>query len=216
MKNMPRYAVLTGDLVRSSSLIPSELEESRAQLIRGVESLRGWSKDLVVGQAEFFRGDSWQLLLADPSFALRTALFLRATMIMGNKTDTRIGIGIGSASSINPERISLSTGDAFEASGIALDAMSPKVKLTLRIASSSPSKPSLLSVVTELCDALIGECTARQSEILRWVLSPNRPTHKEIANQLTPPVTQQVVSRSLKSAHWNALQIAVLGFESSL
>ncbi|HKJ89198.1 MAG TPA: hypothetical protein VKA48_11915, partial [Gammaproteobacteria bacterium] len=94
----PIYAVLTGDLVRSSTLSADELQRVQDGLRTAARELAvaSWAADsLVVGELDLFRGDSWQLLLRRPGPALRAALFLRSTLLAQGIADTRIAIGHG-------------------------------------------------------------------------------------------------------------------------
>jgi hypothetical protein len=109
----PIVAVLTGDLSNSTKLSPAELQTVTAYLLTTIQKLKGWKPRLVLSRAEFFRGDSWQLLLADPAYALRVAVIIRAALIAQGNVYTRIAIGIGRVGSVSPSRVSLSVGQAF-------------------------------------------------------------------------------------------------------
>jgi len=74
-------AVLTGDIVRSALLLPAQMDAVRASLLDAVQAVKGWKRGLAGGRPEFFRGDGWQVLLTDPAFAMRAAIFLRASLL---------------------------------------------------------------------------------------------------------------------------------------
>lgn len=73
------YAVLTGDLVKSTDLPARELDRVRNHFLKRINAVKTWDKGLVAGNAEFVQGDAWQLALTIPGRALRVAIFLRAT-----------------------------------------------------------------------------------------------------------------------------------------
>src|SRR6202012_891309 len=89
------YAVLTGDLVKSSKLTPVELDGVREAIFEAADQIGAWQAGVIVGAPEFYRADAWQLLLSDPSKFLRVALYLRAALRRQKRWDTRIAIGLG-------------------------------------------------------------------------------------------------------------------------
>ena len=56
------YAVLTGDIIHSSRLRPTQLELVRSSLIGSVNKVRRWKRGLVNGKPEFFRAKSKRFL----------------------------------------------------------------------------------------------------------------------------------------------------------
>ena len=59
-------AVLTGDLVRSTALSHEDLVGVRTVLETATHEVSGWGRGAVHGP-DVFRGDSWQVVLADGS-----------------------------------------------------------------------------------------------------------------------------------------------------
>lgn len=106
---MTTRAVLTGDLVGSSRLTPASLEGARDAFATAATEIETWRAKLVGAPADFFRGDSWQMLLTQPGFALRAALYIRASLKAGDpEWDTRIAIGYGEVV-VHPDRDRVST-----------------------------------------------------------------------------------------------------------
>jgi len=209
------HAVLTGDIVKSRNLSPEELETVR-EVIRGaVRVAEGWNPGLVFGEVEFFRGDAWQMLLTDPSRALRTAVLIRAHLRARKLADSRISIGIGPIADIHPDRVSLSTGEAFHLSGHALDKMTLYWRMTVALPKESGPLAEWLPIVAHLCDTLIREWTPRQAEIVGMALDPAELRHEEIAERVTPPITRQAVTGVLDIANWIPLDEAIQAFESN-
>lgn len=210
----PLYAVLTGDLIKSSHLSTAELANARDVLLAAVGDMAKWQKGLVVGKAEFFRGDAWQVLLADPARSLRAALFLRARLKSHRAADTRVAIGLGTVEDISRKRVSLSRGEAFVRSGQALDHLPALVRMTIALPSpSGPAGQRWLPIVLQFCDTLASSWQPRQAEIVALALLPEDLRHDQIARRLHSEVTKQAVAKSLRGAHWYALKAAIDEFE---
>ncbi len=208
------YAALTGDLIRSTKLSQGKLELARNTLISASEALGGWEGGFLVGGLEFFRGDSWQLLLRHGPKALRAAVYLRASLISSGLSDTRVSIGLGSVEKIEP-RISLSTGEAFVLSGRGLDAMPRRARLSIQAPKSFDAPSDWLRVVAALYDALIAKWTARQAEVLRIAIDPREPDQQEIAEILGKGVSRQSVAKTLDRTGWRAIQETLRTFEGA-
>lgn len=209
------YAVLTGDLVKSTKLSAEELDRVRVTATQAAGVVRGWREGLVEQDLEFFRGDSWQLLLTDPAMALRTAIYLRAVLRSAVDVDTRIAIGLGEVEAIDASRISLSTGEAFTLSGRALDQLPASKRMTISLPARVTQLGPWMPVVAELCDGLIAEWQRRQAEIVSLALSPAAPSQEEIAKNLKHPLTRQAVAKSLHGARLHVLNSAIMRFEGT-
>jgi hypothetical protein len=209
-EQVKNYAVLTGDIIKSTTL--PELDAVRQELFRAVDSVKTWKRGLVKGKPEFFRGDSWQLLLTNPGQALRVAIFIRAHLL-SKSFDTRLTIGIGEVTRISTTRISLSTGDAFTRSGHALDELRPGRDLAISIDPKLTSLTGWLPVVAELSEAVIQSWSKRQAEMVSLALHPDRLSQDQLANRVSPPVDRQVVSKTLRRARFHSIESAVNQFE---
>lgn len=167
------YAVLSGDLVRSGKLKSDELSSAKDCLKKAVGQLDKLPKDsdkLVKGTIDFYRGDGWQLLLTQPKYAFRACLFIRSYLKADTKADTRIAVGIGEVSLINEKSISQSIGKAFEVSGLALDKLKGRKRMTLACPYFMEDRFDSLSSVLELSDAIIQKWTQNQAEAISWAL----------------------------------------------
>ena len=205
------HAVLTGDVIKSSLLKPPQLEQVRDVLLQAVRDAGRWKSGLVLGKAEFFRGDAWQASLADPALALRVAMFIRARVKSQAIADTRIAIGIGTIDKVAEKRVSLSQGEAFVLSGHCLDEMPSVVRMTICLPSSTGTAGLWMPVVGQLCDALASQWKPRQAQIVASALFPTESRHEEIAEKLG--VTKQAVTKSLRGAGWHSLIRAITAFE---
>ena len=215
MTQFKYYAVLTGDVIKSSRLPPAQLESVRSSLISAVDTARGWKRGLVRGKPEFFRGDAWQLLLTDPAMAMRVGILLRASFLAGGLADSRIAIGLGEVDKISSGRVSLSTGQAFTIAGKALDNMTRYSSMTIEVSKSFGPLSDWLPVVGRLCDSLIGQWTRRQAEIVCAAVDPKEPDYEKIGQSLKPAVSKQAVAKGLSGANWYAIREAVRLFEKT-
>ena len=213
MKQGRYYAVLTGDIIKSSQLSSKQLEAVRSSLLTAVSRVRSWKRGLVRGKPEFFRGDAWQLLLADPALALRVAVFLRASLLAHGLADSRVAIGLGAVEEISRDSVSLSTGPAFVLSGKALDQMTRYSNMTIEVPKAAGALSDWLPVAAHLCDSLIGQWTRRQAEIVRAAANPSEPESEEIGQSLRPAVSKQAVAKALSGANWYIVREAVRLFE---
>ena len=115
----PVHAVITGDLIASSSLPDSRMDAAMSALHHAAQT---WVADDL--HFTRFRGDGWQILIPRPGCALRIAFLLSAALAAAD-TDlsTRLAIGFGSVTRRPLGDLSAATGTAFIRSGRALDAM---------------------------------------------------------------------------------------------
>lgn len=160
---MKIYAVLTGDIIGSSKLGPDGLEAAMSRLAGLASEFEQIHPGAVVGRAEVFRGDSWQLCLRRPSLVVTAAVFIRAGF-KANEFDSRIGLGWGPVDRLDADRIRESSGPAFTRSGQALDGLG-KDRL-LAVAScdgAAPGPNDMLDAGVGLLDALISRWTQSES-----------------------------------------------------
>lgn len=194
-------AVLTGDLIGSSGLPDTSLQDARAKVIAATEELSKWSIGLLGSKPEFFRGDSWQVLLMDPGYFLRAAVFIRACLRAADENwDTRISVGIGGVTRVDKTRTSLSSGEAFLLSGHALDRMVSGAKIV--VTTPEGAWPTLNSIAL-FSSELVDEWTSKQARVVSLALAPKPPLQSELAERLG--ITQQAVSKALTAAKLNAI-----------
>ncbi len=211
------YAVLTGDLVKSRRLQSGDLERARRAVLEALEQL---PQAGVEGKAEFFRGDSWQALLSRPEQSLRAAIYVRAALrgldLPEARADSRVAIGIGPVGRIEPSRISLSTGEAFQRSGKALDELGATSRLAIAFPEGSVPVGPWVEVALGLVDRLVRGWKPRQAQAILVLLAKPGASHAEVAEQLDPPVTRQAVTKALAGAGWDAVEAAIALFEQKM
>lgn len=126
------YAVLTGDIIQSSKLSGADKQKILSALKALPDEIKRMFNRLYVSDQieilgpSIFRGDSWQMFLSEPGFALRTAFYLRAGLKALYRADTRVAVGIGTVNTPLNNDLSQAGGNAFRFSGIGLDELKTK------------------------------------------------------------------------------------------
>ena len=146
MKKVETFAVLTGDIIKSSKLTGERRQKTLTAIEQLAEESAKLHQDLKLTGPEIFRGDSWQLLLSPPHHALRVACFIRAGLRSRGLADTRIGIGLGGVE-MHDGRLGQSDGVAFRLSGRALDELKKSETLACHFDFASAENESFELVV---------------------------------------------------------------------
>lgn len=204
-------AVLTGDIVGSTSLSPGDLSRLLEAISGAVDAVEGWEPSIVIGAPEFFRGDSWQVLVGRPEMALRAALRIRAGAVASGIADTRVAIAIGNIEPFDSGNISRSSSEAFIASGRLADTMG-KRRLALALPSGFGPLGVWVPLGVELCGALADEWSARQAEVVSEALDPAADGQEAIADRFG--MTIQNVSKLFARAKWDPIEAALNAFEA--
>jgi hypothetical protein len=195
-------AVITGDLVRSTSLRDGRVAVAFQALRSAADQISGWQEPPAPTAFSRNRGDGWQVFLTDSRLALRAALFLRAALrSQGKDLATRMAIGIADGTPPGTGDLNLASGPAFVAAGHALDTMKPPVEL--QVVSDDPA----LEAVFRLADHLSRGWTQKQALALVAMLAPGTVTQQTVAEQ--QQVTRQAVGQALRSAGYDAINDAL-------
>ena len=160
---------------------------------------------IVPADAEVFRGDSWQLVVAEARAGLRVALFFRAYLrghSPGCRLDTRVAIGIGPITYLPKNRVSQGDGPAFRASGKALEEMPRNRRLALDVAGGA-APPGIAAVIC-LIDRWMARWTEKQALAVLGRLQGQ--TQAQIGQSWASPVKQQVIARHLAQAGWDSIE----------
>lgn len=210
-----QFAVVTGDVVRSSALTPAERRRLLKVMDAGSRHVRRILAACVPLDIDVFRGDSWQMLVTDPSQALRAALLFRAHLrwqMESHHFDTRLAIGVGTADLLPRRRVSEGSGEAFRLSGLALDRMKKR-----RMCFSAPgcAGERALDVVVHLLDGIAVHWTDKQAHAVIGAMQGW--TQEKIARAWgDPPITQQTAAQHLDGAGWYAVARGLAEFEREL
>lgn len=184
-------AVITGDLIASTDQKASVVDAAMGRIRVAAGAVAGWLRN---SDTRFtrFRGDGWQVCLADPEFCLRAALFVAATLRADDiRMETRISIALGTADSLGTTDLSDASGEAFQLSGRQLDAMSR----TARIALTGTGIGDRDRIIARQMFERASRWTQPQAEAMALYLHPDNPTLNDIAEQLG--ITPQAVNYRL-------------------
>ena len=203
----PSAAILTGDLIGSSHATPLALERAIEVLSAAAGTAASWTPDR---ESRFtrYRGDGWQMHLADPRLALRAAIVIAARLRAADLgLATRTAIGIGAVESLGTESLADARGGAFEASGHALDDMArPR-----RLAIDGPGVTALHRIIVDLLDERTARWTLQQAEASALYLLPDNPTLTDIAPGLD--ITAQAVNYRLSGAGATVIRRTLAAWE---
>lgn len=220
----PIYAVLTGDLVKSSRMTAEQSTSAMGRLRTLAKEFEAAYTDATIGQFDTFRHDSWQWLLVKPELALRAAVFMRAGLrVLSDgkiKFDTRIAIGTGTVESIAKRRISDSRGAAFARSGKTLDAMKSNRFAYACAEEMKPSEICLANAVAPLLDCIATDWTAVEARAIHGALLGL--TQEQVAETWPVPQrtgkkpTRQAIAKALARAHWGVVEKVLSWCESAI
>ncbi len=202
-----KIAVLTGDIVSSTALGPEKLERAFDALRDCAEMQAEW-----MGENLHFtrhRGDGWQVALAEPKYALRSALAFRAALrAEGAEFDSYIGIAEGDVRGPLEANLNNQTDAVFIESGHALDMAS-----IIEPADFEFPTDKQRNAILCLADHISKTWTSAQAAVMLGMLSPRtETTYTEIANALGR--TRQAVTKSLEAAGYKAIERALSESES--
>ena len=208
-RRLPAAAVVTGDLIGSTRATPGALERAMEVLAAVAGEIAAWPPGADTRFTRF-RGDGWQILVADAALGLRAALLAIARLrAAGAGLATRAAIGIGRVDSIGTASLADARGPAFEASGRALDAMSRAHRLAIDGEGVAP----LHHAVVDLLDERAGRWTPQQAEATALYLAPGNPTNAAIAPRLG--ISPQAVNYRLTGAGAPAARRALALWEEA-
>lgn len=199
-------AVLTGDIVNSTQLLPNEEE-------RLVEGLRLF---LAGHLYEFYRGDSFQVYIKKPAEALRLALACRCIAIgitvqreddVAPVSDIRISIGIGEVS-LPIGSLGIAKGKAFLLSGRQFDRLQQSEE-RLAINCDDPAANIGFQVMADYLDSIFKRMTAKQAEVIVNLLQGI--TQQQLA--LTLEKSKSTVSQLANAGRWPEIERLLKQYE---
>lgn len=200
---MKKQAVITGDIINFTKLTAIK----RQQLIEATEILlKTWTKEK--GEAEIFRGDSYQILFDGIFEALTKSIQLicwfKRHSDENNKIhlSTRISIGVGEVSYLGKNVLN-SDGEAFHLSGRNFDRMKDNEYLSVHTADEN--KNTGIEIILGFINKYIGKWTKGQAEVIFLLLDGK--TQQETAETLS--LSQPSVNGRLKSAGWKEVETTI-------
>jgi predicted DNA-binding protein (UPF0251 family) len=198
MKNTHRfYAVLTGDVVRSTELPLSKRKRLPKLIAAAFRRVQEYAGEKIVSELAIFQGDSFQFVISDPAIALRAALilytFLRSSDEMP-EIEARIAIGIGRIDFLPQKLGDQGGGEAFQLSGRLLNGMRKEQRIV--ITTPIPNLNTEFAILHDVINYLISTWTIKQAESVHLRLL--NISQAQAAEQLN--ISQSAVSQRLASA----------------
>ena len=186
-------AVLTGDIVNSTRLSPTQEKRLFDLLARFAAKHKH----------EFFRGDSFQIHMDDPRDALHMALICRSLAIglteNGERYDVRISIGIGEVN-LPVKNLGIAKGEAFLLSGRNFDDLGDTRRLT--ISCGNEIADIGLEVIADYLDNIYQGMTSKQAELITNLLRGT--TQQQMAVTLNK--SKSTVSQLAASGRWPEIE----------
>jgi hypothetical protein len=200
-------AVLTGDFIGSTDVAPERLAHSMAVLAAEA----GILGEAIGSDFRFtrFRGDGWQIHLADPRHFLGVTVYLNAVLRSDpvHCLNSRIAIGLGQTDSLGTTNLSDASGSAFVHSGRALDdTMLPGQIIALEGDGTNGIQRSAIAFV----ENLITNWSPEQAQVTKLDLSPGSVTQAEMATVLG--ISRQAVGARLQAAGGRLMRKALDAF----
>ncbi|MEX2591162.1 MAG: SatD family protein [Anditalea sp.] len=176
-------AVITGDIIGSRKAdTASWLKALKSQLNSFGTSPKEW---------EIYRGDEFQLEIAQPGEALLKAFQLKACMKTFKNLDIRMGIGIGEKN-FDGTKVSQSNGSAFNNSGSQFDLLK-KQKVNLAICSPQKEFDKEINLMLKLALVTMDNWSVVSAQLALMVLGDPNLLQEEIAQKLG--IKQSAVSQ---------------------
>lgn len=192
---MPLRAVITGDIVDSTSLTKTEFK----RLIKSFESI------LSVHQYEFFRGDSFQVYVKSPQEALTVVLRMRTIAMKASREnivcDIKACIGIGQVKS-TVKSLRTSTGEAFVLSGRNFDTIKPPQRLLIVCSDNNAIVQTGLQITGDYIDYIFRHLTVKQAAVMFELLQSR--TQADVAKRLKK--SQATINKHAQSAGWPEIE----------
>ncbi|MDY0344331.1 MAG: hypothetical protein RBR28_12215 [Lentimicrobium sp.] len=201
----PLYAVLTGDIVKSSRMSPADLKRLPDVLTTIFESIDTICKPAdFVTQFSIFRGDGFQVI-CKPACAIKAWLLIRAGLRsaypapLSKTVDSRTGIAVGKVNHL-AKNITESSGEAFNLSGRLLEEL--KAPRLTGFASANEQVNREFNIHLLLADDIIRRWTTAQSLLVPLLLqSMSQDRIAQATHTRQPTVTAKV-----NAMGWNAIE----------
>ncbi|WP_343707842.1 hypothetical protein [Flavobacterium sp.] len=152
-------------------------------------------------QWEIYRGDEFQVEIANPEDALITAILIKAHL-RAVKSDARMSIGFGDKTH-NAERISESNGSAFINSGELFETLK-KQKITLALRTGDINFDEKLNLMLQLALTFMDSWLVQSAEFVAVAIENPTLSQEEIGQKLG--INQAAVSRRQKRAQFDLVQ----------
>jgi hypothetical protein len=193
----PYAAVLTGDLIASTSAPVDGINKSMARI---AELAARIGKNTRFTR---YRGDGWQIYLDDPGLGLWAMLLIAADLKAKAPLESRIALGLGDAYGGSSESLVTAGGTAFVSSGRALD----QITAPKRLAIAGDGIDRLHQRLIAMLDERASGWSQEQADAVAMALEPeDYPTQAAMAARLH--ISRQAVASRLQAAGFAQIEAA--------
>jgi hypothetical protein len=198
---LSKLAVLTGDIVNSSSL-GDRISEVQNKLKSIPVEFNKYYPNAILENVSIHRGDGWQVVVGKRQYAIRVALFIKSILKAHFNIETRVSIGIGEVSKLDESNISASLGTAFELSGKGLDELDQDKYLMIS------NRQSYFEI--SFLDCILKRHTTEQANAFSSALlgltqaEIGNAVNKSVSNS-TKPKSQQAIAGLLERGFWREI-----------
>ena len=205
-----RIAVLTGDLVKSTDLGPDRIDQAFAALRQSAEVQRAWHGETL--NFTRHRGDGWQVALARPELALRSALAFRAALrAEGDIFDSYIGIAAGEITAPLGPDLNTESAPVFMSSGRVLEIAKSSGKCRILFGyGDTPGVEAAAYLASHISD---GWTPTQAASILPFLAPGAHPSVTDVAKSMGK--SRQAVAKSIDSAALLPLDMALTRIEGT-
>lgn len=187
---MPFAAVITADIVNSTV--------SGAGM--GKKLVARLSTVLKNHKFEFYRGDSFQAYIKDPSAALKLAIGLRtAAKSFSGIYDVRISIGIDKAVR-TVQTLRTANSEVFVLSGRMFEQLKDDQRLWIQSANENAN--IAFRLIAYFTDYILKQLTSRQAEVVMELLKEQ--TQTAVSKKLK--IKQSTINKHAQSAGWAEIE----------
>jgi hypothetical protein len=189
-------AVITADIVNSTKI-------AKADYKKLMKNLTGILQE---HQHEFFRGDSFQVLIKSPNEALQVLLQARTAAMKLTESsmpiaDIRASIGLGNVK-LPVKSFQTASGDVFILSGRSFDKLAKEERLIIVCDEKNKAVNSGLKVISQFIDYLFQRLTFKQAAVVYELLMDR--TQIDTAKKLKK--SQATVHKHVQSAGWPEIE----------
>jgi len=211
------FSVITGDFIGFSDLPASVREEMYFVLKNCGAELSSAFPGMMPYELDVFRGDGWQILIADPALSLRAALYLRAGIkahAPARHIDSRLAIGVGPIDYVPDNRVSAGDGLAFRLSGKLIEQMNSSKSGTMRFSMNGWDQTPLVDGLVRMAGVFADLWTTKQALAMTGALQGW--DRRQISGLWQPSISPQAVGKHLERGNWYAIEHGVRVFEEGV
>ncbi len=186
-------AVLTGDIVNSTKL----------SYPKGKVLVKSLEQILKPHKYEFYRGDSFQVLVKDAANSLRIALLCRTAAIsIKEKTeiDVKVSIGLGEVED-HIKTLGSAKGEAFIISGRAFDSIE-KTNTRLVISTANTMANLSFQIIADYINSIYSRMTSKQAKVIFQLLKGG--LQQDVVKTLKK--SKSTISQHANSGRWTEIE----------